>query len=436
MDAKVAGMRTLTGGRAAVTFALLLAACDLGDSPNQLDPEKDGGVRLDAGNDAPADAPSTDAPSEPCQGKRDGEACGAGMHCSSGTCACANGTLRCSDACVNAASDPRHCGACGNDCLHGTCKDSRCEPWVVRKVSALGALTQSSVATDGKRVAWLDGLGELQEVPVAGGPATRLGTLSGAGRLAMANGVVVAAVPVGISTSQIEVWTATSGSTDSAARGTTIGIPSGFLVNYGLTITPSGGTAYLDTADFTGVPPAIYGCVLGLTTTCPKLTDSRPSDLGSDILANASYLFWTHDGTSVKRYSFADKNVVNAATGQGQPFKLALSSTHVFWANLGTGSFVINRTSQANPNPTAPEPVMPSTTGTLEGLAADDQYLYIAGSIAGTKLGYVPLAGGQLRPLYSGTGQVRWLAVAQGAVYFLDDADQTVRGIATPRPGG
>jgi hypothetical protein len=97
---------------------------------------------------------------------------------------------------------------------------------------------------------------------------------------------------------------------------------------------------------------------------------------------------------------------------------------------------VINRTSQANPNPTAPEPVMPSTTGTLEGLAADDQYLYVAGSIAGTKLGYVPLAGGQLRPLYSGTGQVRWLAVAQGAVYFLDDADQTVRGIATPRPGG
>ena len=45
-----------------------------------------------------------------------GNACPGTVPCTAGACACATGSTRCGDACVDVQTDARHCGACGRAC--------------------------------------------------------------------------------------------------------------------------------------------------------------------------------------------------------------------------------------------------------------------------------------------------------------------------------
>jgi hypothetical protein len=56
-----------------------------------------------------------------------GNACGAGMNCSSGACVCDAPDTNCAGACVNLNTDAANCGACGNACDPGkVCRGGAC----------------------------------------------------------------------------------------------------------------------------------------------------------------------------------------------------------------------------------------------------------------------------------------------------------------------
>jgi hypothetical protein len=61
--------------------------------------------------------------------------CKAGATCSGNACACPLGTSDCTTACANLDSDPKNCGACGHDCLGGTCQGGYCQAFKLGDVA-------------------------------------------------------------------------------------------------------------------------------------------------------------------------------------------------------------------------------------------------------------------------------------------------------------
>ncbi len=58
-------------------------------------------------------------------------ACAGGYLCSLGACTCASPKKECSGSCLDVTSDGHNCGACGHDCLGGTCSSGLCQPVAV-----------------------------------------------------------------------------------------------------------------------------------------------------------------------------------------------------------------------------------------------------------------------------------------------------------------
>lgn len=52
--------------------------------------------------------------------------CPADATCEDGTCICPSGQSECSGSCVDLATDPANCGACGNVCSSGSCSSGNC----------------------------------------------------------------------------------------------------------------------------------------------------------------------------------------------------------------------------------------------------------------------------------------------------------------------
>jgi hypothetical protein len=364
----------------------------------------------------------------------DGHSCGANKTCSQGIC-CASGTTSCAGTCVDTKSDGANCGACGHGCLTGKCSAGQCQSWVVATTSG----SVNGLVSDGKSVVWIDAAStSILQKPVSGigSPITISSQTTSPVGLGMANGVIVFSTVNAQST--LDVWTATEGAANSGYNMTTVGASGSFIVAYALAIHPSGGTAYIEIDDFATGQGSIQKCTLGLAGTCGLLVPATPSDLGDDMVANASYLFWTVDASGdVARYSYSDSMTTNVATGQGGAYVVAADSNYVYFANRGANSFLINRASQTNPIPASPGSVLSNTVGTLNALATDGKYVYYGGSFGAARLGYVPASGGTGKPLYTttigaGTIPSRALVAAGGAIYFYDSTDKTIRGIAAP----
>src|SRR5215467_10227089 len=72
-----------------------------------------------------------------------------------------------SDACagVYLSSDPKNCGACGHDCLGGTCVTGICQPVII----ANGVTDLEGLAIDAANVYWTDAIGGgVFSCPLAG----------------------------------------------------------------------------------------------------------------------------------------------------------------------------------------------------------------------------------------------------------------------------
>ena len=66
--------------------------------------------------------------------------------CTDGACVCDPGFDDCDgrrgdDCATDLSSDPRHCGACGHDCLGGGCKEGRCLPVVLATIEGATGLS-------------------------------------------------------------------------------------------------------------------------------------------------------------------------------------------------------------------------------------------------------------------------------------------------------
>lgn len=69
--------------------------------------------------------------------------------------------------CVEVATNPRHCGACGRDCLGGACVGGQCQAVLVSSEEG----RPTAVAADGEHVYWTNpALGDVRRAKVAGGP--------------------------------------------------------------------------------------------------------------------------------------------------------------------------------------------------------------------------------------------------------------------------
>lgn len=122
-------LRPLSAISCALTAALLSAAC--GDD-TEVCP-----APLATCGDTCVDLASDPANCGAC-----GSACDDGLFCSAGACkdTCDEALTRCDDSCYDTAHDPRHCGGCGNECAAGeVCSMGTCG------VACLGGTTQCGV---------------------------------------------------------------------------------------------------------------------------------------------------------------------------------------------------------------------------------------------------------------------------------------------------
>ncbi len=69
------------------------------------------------------------------------------------------------------STDSNHCGACNHPCLGGTCKQGKCQPFVL-------AYTKEAkfLALDSTYAYWTSDFGTVNRVPLVGGPVTVLAT--------------------------------------------------------------------------------------------------------------------------------------------------------------------------------------------------------------------------------------------------------------------
>ena len=77
-------------------------------------------------------------------------ACGNGYLCNLGACTCASPKKECSGSCIDVTSDSHNCGACGHDCLGGTCSGGLCQPVAV--APSLGSTFQGLFGIDAQNL--------------------------------------------------------------------------------------------------------------------------------------------------------------------------------------------------------------------------------------------------------------------------------------------
>jgi len=151
-------MRALRVGACASGWFAVVVACSSysgsGDAP-------DGSAPMAAPPPAPPDAPACDADTA-----TDPQSCGTCGHvcpahangfpqCVQSACttACNTGFGNCDDqednGCETSTSnDAKNCGACGHDCLGGTCHDGSCQPVIIAAAQPLA----SSLTVDDENV--------------------------------------------------------------------------------------------------------------------------------------------------------------------------------------------------------------------------------------------------------------------------------------------
>jgi hypothetical protein len=70
--------------------------------------------------------------------------------------------------CVDTDNNPRHCGACGHDCLGGKCVAARCQPFVITLEPGIA----EAITVDDTYVYWTNPAGgDVRRAPIAGGAA-------------------------------------------------------------------------------------------------------------------------------------------------------------------------------------------------------------------------------------------------------------------------
>jgi hypothetical protein len=343
---------------------------------------------------------------------------------------------------VNRLTDSKNCGMCDRDCFSGSCDNGTCQPWVVLPKSELNG-PPPAFATDGKDLVWFkDDGGKIGKIATTGSPLTTTMVVYGdlPGRLALSKGIIVW-TSIERATSLVNLWTLEISNpvSGTAVPLKTLGTANHTYKPVGLAVDATADRAYFELVE-DGVRATIQECSLTGNVVCASIGDVTPSAGGDDVVLGQGYVFWTEASKGrVVRYSLLEGTTTDAAVAQASPYVLATDSASVYWAERSGGNFSIKRTSQENPDLSAPEPILSGIPGTLTSLVTDGAYVYYAGMFGrNDKVGYVLATPGQSgQPFFQDLGATEvpagLLALAGGAVYYYAPEAVNIQGRATVR---
>jgi sugar lactone lactonase YvrE len=290
---------------------------------------------------------------------------------------CAPGLGRCgaSTCNINFKADPKNCGACGHDCLGGTCFEGDCQPVLVAGQQSEPAY----VALDATHVYW---------------------TNSGNGTVWRANKDGTNAVP--IAQGQASPWV--------------IRVRNGRVY-----WTQDTGGGFVASAPADGSGPVF------------DLSGPQPSPRGIDV--DDTYVYFDtedQDAGTMRRVQLDGGGLTTIASQQGSPKDLIVTPTSVLWANHDDGTIARYDVASAAFAPL--EKQLPAPWG----LGWDGTFLYwtcrgTTVTADSGSIGRVALDGSQKTTLAEGLGAPRAIAVDANYMYFTNELEGTVKRVP---PGG
>ncbi len=315
-------------------------------------------------------------------------------HGEGGACSDAGeaGLSLCNNLCTNLLTDVDNCGACGHKCV--ACASGTCQAAVIASAGA----PIFDIAVNSTDVWW-----------------TQPATMSSSGALLSKH-----------LASGMNIVTVVSNLPD--PRGIALGVNKVFWVDYI--------NASVDEADLTTVGGAFT------TDWPPPAVDGSASSVHAkpiDVALDSSNIYWVANGTgdvlSIPRMNQGNVSPTVIASGQDNPYAIAVYGGNVFWANLGSST-----------NPPNGSVMQTATTGggaiiTLASsqaepfdIVADANNVYWVDNANPGTVNQVPVGGGNVITLAQGEGAPYGIAVDSTSVYWTSFSDNTVN--AVPIGGG
>jgi hypothetical protein len=291
-----------------------------------------------------------------------------------------------------------------------------------------------SIASDGTNLVWADsGLKEVLQIPVTGGTTTLLSAQSSYGGLfsiALGSGKALWTV---YTSSYSQLWAGTESQVSSGAPVWNSSVSNTFTYAPLLNANASHAFMIWQENNTGNINTDIYDVTLSSGSATPIANSVFP--YGFQLATDGTYLFYTSqtlDGVSgsVTRYTLSNgaTATINYTGGVGW---VACDASNAYFLRVGIES--------ANKNTfSGTQTVATNFTG-LGGLVTDGTNVYvIASGVDGsskTQVAYVPVSGGSLKPLSDVSMNAQTaptLAVAGGAVYWIDAGNNTIYGLRYP----
>jgi hypothetical protein len=332
---------------------------------------------------------------------------------------CFDGGVACNNACVDFTSDPHNCGACGHDCLGGSCTASMCQPtFLVTNPKFPGG-----IALDSDNLYWGDGNG-INQVPLGGGAHSPLGNLSHAWGLALLGGMIYA------TDFQLSVWgvPVSGGSAVKIADS-----PSGLVMALAADASNVYFTTWSNGAGGTSgvieqAPIGGGGPTLSLGSIDYGRSQRAPvSPWPFNVSVQGDHVYWTNPGSgdasgAVMRALIGGGTPEAIASPQLYPWAIATDATYVYWTNLGTeGNNFTDGAVMKMPLAGGTATFVVASLTAPNTIALDATQIYFSSN--STSVSRVPITGGNPTPLGSvnGVSPVH-LAVDATSVYWSGSA--------------
>ncbi len=334
----------------------------------------------------------TDTSSDPTNCGQCTNACGKGVICNSGQCACPPnmGQLLCNGTCVTIATDENNCGACGHSCQGSTCSNNLCQPTAVAQPNApLWDIGVDSTFLYWTQIAIAPNVGAVSKKPFAG-TAT----------IFSVSGDPLLDDPHGIAVDQLNMY----------------------WVDYS--------TGAVESYPLQGGQVTVY------QMPAPGGTSPHPID----IVTDGQNVYWvTFDGGQVLSEPIAGGVAPTViASGEDHPHAIAVDENNVYWVDLGNALSGTGLVKQAPKNAAAP-PATPITLSKNEkepwDIAVDATSVYWTDRANPGEVKKI-LIGGSALPvtLAQMQGAPYGIAVDADYVYWTNFDDNTVMRL--PKTGG